>query len=140
MGYGDYSTFWFDGIVNFGVTDNFAVKLSGAKHDQNEGYFTNINNGGDEGRVDYQSYGINLLWNPTESLEFEYTYQNEETDQDTPPLVNMAQPDTLFCSAYGLCAQSLTTPSSGDRYRVGRLIFEPTTASLSPPPDSNSDL
>ena len=135
MGYGDYDTFWLDGVLNFGVTDNFAVKLSGAKHDQNEGYFTNINNGGDEGRVDYQSYGINLLWSATENLEFEYTYQKEETDQDTPPLVNMAQPDTLFCSVYGLCAQSLTTPSSGDRYRVGRLIFEPTTASLSPPPD-----
>jgi iron complex outermembrane receptor protein len=135
MGYGDYDTFWLDGVLNFGVTDNLAVKLSGAKNQQNEGYFTNINTGGDEGRVDYQSYGINLLWSATDNLEFEYTYQNEETDQDTPPLVNMAQPDTLFCSAYGLCAESLTTPSSGGRYRVGRLIFEPTTASLSPPPD-----
>jgi iron complex outermembrane receptor protein len=135
VGYGDYDTFWADGVLNFGVTDNLAVKLSGARNQQNEGYFTNINTGGDEGRVDYQSYGINLLWSATDKLEFEYTYQNEETDQDTPPVVNMAQPDTLFCSAYGLCAESLTTPSSGGRYLIGRRIFEPTTASLSPPPD-----
>lgn len=133
-GYGDYDTYWVDGVLNFGLMENLAVKLSGAKHDQKEGYFTNINNGGDEGRVDYQSYGINLLWNATKSLEFEYTYQNEETEQDTPPVVNMAQPDTLFCASFGFCAQSLTVPSSGGRYRVGRLIFEPTTASLSPPP------
>jgi iron complex outermembrane receptor protein len=133
-GYGDYDTIWGDGIFNFGVADRLAVKLSVAKHDQQEGYFTNINTGEDEGFVDYQSYGANLLWNATESLEFEYTYQNEETEQDTPPLVNMAQPGTVFCDSFGLCAQSVTTPSSGSRYRVGRLIFEPTTASLSPPP------
>jgi len=135
VGYGDYDTFWADGILNFGLDENFAVKLSGAKHDQAEGYFTNINNGGDEGRVDYQSYGVNLLWNPTDTLEFEYTYQNEKTEQDTPPLVNMAQPDTLFCSAYGLCAKSVKTPSSGGRYLVGRLIYEPTTWTTFPRPD-----
>jgi iron complex outermembrane receptor protein len=133
-GYGDYDTFWVDGVLNFGLSDNFAVKLSAAKHNQREGYFTNIETGGDEGFNDYESYGVNLLWNATDSLELEYTYQNEQTEQDTPPLVNMAQPDTLFCSAFGLCAQSLTTPSSGGRYRVTRLIFEPSTWSLSPPP------
>ena len=133
-GYGDYDTVWADGVFNFGLSDKLAVKLNVAKHNQREGYFTNINTGEDEGFNDYQSFGVNLLWNATESVEFEYTYQNEETEQDTPPLVNMAQPDTLFCSAFGLCAQSVTTPSSGDRYRVGRLIFQPTTASLTPAP------
>lgn len=131
-GYGDYDTHWLDAVVNFGITDDLAVKLSAAKNDQQEGYFTNTNTGDDQGRVDYQSFGINLLWNATESLEFEYTYQDEETDQDTPPLVNMAQPDTLFCSAFGLCAQSVSTPSSGGRYDVNTQFFRPTTASLSP--------
>lgn len=134
-GYGDYDNYWLDGVLNFGITDNLAVKLSAAKNDQQEGYFTNVNNGDDEGAVDYQSYGINLLWNASETLEFEYTYQDEETDQDVPPLVNMAQPDTLFCSAFGLCAESVTTPSSGDRYKVTTLRFQPPTASLSPAPD-----
>jgi iron complex outermembrane receptor protein len=133
-GYGDYDTYWLDGVLNFGLTEDLAVKLSYAKNDQQEGYFTNVNTGQDEGFVDYRSYGVNLLWNPTDTLEFEYTFQDEATDQDTPPLVNMAQPDTLFCGAFGYCAQSLTTPSSGDRYAVTTLKFEPTTASLNPAP------
>jgi iron complex outermembrane receptor protein len=133
-GYGDYDTVWADGVLNFGVLETLAVKLSAAKHNQREGYFTNINTGDDEGFVDYESYGISLLWNPTETLEFQYIYQNEATEQDTPPLVNMAQPDTLFCASFGLCAKSQTVPSSGDRYKVGRLLFNPTTWSLSPPP------
>lgn len=133
-GVGDYDTVWLDGVVNFGVTEDLAVKLSAAKNDQAEGYFTNVNTGDDEGFVDYESYGINFVWNASETLELEYTYQNEETDQDTPPLTNMAQPDTLFCGAFGYCAESVKTPSSGDRYKVTTLKFEPTTASLSPAP------
>jgi len=134
-GYGDYDTYWVDGIVNFGITEDIAVKLSGAKNDQQEGYFENVNTGNDDGAIDYESYGANILWNATETLEFEYTYQNEETTQDTPPLVSMSQPgSSLSCDVYGLCAKSKSTPSSGDRYKVTTLSFEPTTASLSPPP------
>lgn len=133
-GYGDYDHYWLDAVVNFGITDDLAVKLSAAKNDQRDGFFENVNTGNDDGAVDYQSYGINLLWNANDTLEFEYTYQDEETEQDTPPLVNMAQPDTLFCGSFGFCAQSVNTPSSGDRYKVTTLSFEPTTASLSPAP------
>jgi len=141
-GIGDYDTYYFDGILNFAVSDNLAVKLSAAKNDQQEGYFKNTNSGyqrgsyrtdgKDRGRVDYESYGINLLFTANDDLEFEYTYQDEETDQDTPPLLNVGQEDTLFCSAFDLCAQSLSTPSSGDRFKVNTLGFLPTTASQSP--------
>jgi iron complex outermembrane receptor protein len=111
-----------------------AVKLSGAKHDQSEGYFTNTNDGDDNGRVDYTSFGANLLFTPMEGLEFEYTYQNEDTDQDTPPLLNVGQGDTLFCSSPdprigGHCAPDLNTPTSGDRFDVNTQFFIPTTAS-----------
>jgi iron complex outermembrane receptor protein len=129
VGYGDYDTFYADGVLNFGIGEDFAVKLSGAKNDQQEGYFTNTQTGDDNGQVDYESYGINLLWNATDTLEIEYTFQDESTDQDTPPLVNMGQPDTLFCQAFGYCAQSVSTPSSGDRYKVNTLGFRPTSAS-----------
>ena len=131
-GVGDYDTFYVDGIVNFGLTDNLAVKLSGAKNEQREGYFTNTNTRGDVGRVDYQSMGINLLFNANDSLEFEYTYQNEETDQDTPPLLNAGQPGTLFCDSFQLCAKSVSTPSSGGRFLVNTQGFLPKTASSSP--------
>lgn len=133
-GYGSYDQYWLDAVVNFAITDDLAVKLSAAKNDQQEGYFENVNTGNDDGAVDYQSYGLNVLWNASDTLELEYTYTDEETEQDTPPLVNMAQPDTLFCGSFGFCAQSVSTPSSGDRYKVTTLSFEPTTASLSPAP------
>ncbi|EED34784.1 TonB-dependent receptor [Luminiphilus syltensis NOR5-1B] len=124
-GYGNFGHYWLDGVVNFGITDNLALKLSGAKNDLSDGYFDNVSTGEDEGMIDYESYGINLLWNATENLEIEYTYTDEETVQDTPPLVNMAQPDTLFCGAFDLCAESVSVPSSGDRYNTNRKIFEP---------------
>lgn len=135
-GYGAYDTPYFDGIVNFGLHEKVAVKLSGAVHDQSEGYFTNTNDGDDNGRVDYHSYGANLLFTPMEGLEFEYTYQNENTDQDTPPLLNVGQGDTLFCNSPdprigGHCAPDLNTPTSGDRFDVNTLFFLPTTASTS---------
>ncbi len=130
-GYGAYDNLYFDGIVNFGVTDKLAVKLSGAKHDQNEGYFTNTNDGDDNGRVDYVSYGANVLFTPMDGLEFEYTYQNEDTDQDTPPLLNVGQSDTLFCTAFNFCAPDVNTPTSGDRFKVNTLGFLPATASQS---------
>ena len=127
-GVGAYGTYYVDGLVNFGASDKLAVKLSAAKHDQQEGYFTQASTGNDVGQVDYQSFGMNLLFNVTETLELEYTYQNEQTDQDTPPLLNVAQPGTTFCDNFGLCAQSVNTPSSGDRYTVNTLFFTPTTA------------
>ncbi len=126
-GYGAYDTFYFDGIFNFAVTDKLAVKLFGSVFDQSEGYFRSTVDGGDRGRVNYQAYGADVLFTPTEGLEFEYIYQEEDTDQDTPPLLNAAQPDTLFCSAFGLCAVDVNTPSSGDRFLVNTLGFLPTT-------------
>ena len=102
VGYENYDTFYADGIFNFGIGENLAVKLSAAKRDQQEGYYGNDYVGRDVGRNDYQSLGANILWTPTDSLELEYTGQFEETDQDTPPLLNNAQPRHLFCSAYGL--------------------------------------
>ena len=125
-GYGDYDTFYIDGIVNFGLGEMLSAKLSFAKNDQREGYFKNTNTGDDNGQIDYQSYGINLLFEPVDNFELEYTYQDEETDQDTPPLLNVAQFETAsFCSDFDLCAESLKTPSSGDRFRVNTLGFYP---------------
>lgn len=134
-GYGDYDTYYLDGILNFGIGDSLAVKLSAAKHDQQEGYFTNVNTGDDNGAVDYESYGINLLWSATETLEFEYTYQDEDTEQDVPPILNLAQPGQMWCDVFDLCAKSVSSPSTGDRYKVSTMWWKPPTADLSPQPD-----
>ena len=125
VGYEDYDTFYADGIVNFGLSENFAVKLSAAKRDQSEGYYDNDYVGRDVGRNDYQSLGANFLWTPTEDLEIEYTGQFEETDQDTPPLLNNAQSRHLFCAAYGYCAPSLDSTITGSRYKTANIGYVP---------------
>ena len=134
-GVGAYSNYWYDGILNFGVTDTLAVKLSAARNDLQDGYFYNVALQENEGMIDYQTYGLNLLWNATETLELEYTYTNEETDQDTPPLLNVGQQDQLFCSAFNLCAPSVSLPTTGDRYKTNRVIFEPASFGPNPLPD-----
>ena len=125
VGYENYDTFYADGIFNFGIGENLAVKLSAAKRDQQEGYYGNDYVGRDVGRNDYQSLGANILWTPTDSLELEYTGQFEETDQDTPPLLNNAQPRHLFCSAYGFCAPSLDSTITGSRYKTANVGYIP---------------
>ena len=129
VGIEDYDTYYVDGILNFGITDSLAAKLSVAKRDQDEGYYDNITTReSGRGANDYQSYGINLLWDATDNLEFEFTYKDEETDQDTPELVNTGQQRHLFCNNtgqspgndvdYGYCSPSANKPISGDRLKT----------------------
>ena len=75
--------------------------------DQNQGYFTNLNTGRHDGKSEYTSWGVNVLWTPAENIELEYTYQQERTDQDTPPLLNVGQPGQLFCDGWGWCSPDL---------------------------------
>ena len=124
-GYEEYDTFYTDGILNFGLSENVAVKLSGAVRDQREGYYENKQIGRDVGRNDYQSYGANVLWTPTDTFELEYTGQFEETDQDTPPLLNTGQPRHLFCSAYGYCSPNENSTITGDRRETANIGYIP---------------
>jgi iron complex outermembrane receptor protein len=114
----NFDTHYIDGIFNFAVTDDVAVKLSAAKRDQGEGYYKNVTTRGDQGRQDYESLGLNVLWDATDTLELEYTYTMERLDQDTPALVNATRPDQLFCVAYGYCSPNGNTTITGDRNGV----------------------
>tara|TARA_R110001592_G_scaffold363372_2_gene686180 strand:- start:42949 stop:45201 length:2253 start_codon:yes stop_codon:yes gene_type:complete len=121
----DYDTYFGDAIINFGITDDIAAKISLAKRDQQEGYYKNITEGGDAGRNDYESYGINLLWDATDTLAFEATYQKEKTKQDTPPLLNTAQQRHAFCTGFGFCSPSADEPITGDRYKIAQNYVRP---------------
>lgn len=121
VGMENYDTYYVDGVFNFGITDDLAAKVSLAKRDQGDGYYDNVTTGEDgRGAKDYQSYGINLLWDASDNLEFEFTYQNEETDQDTPELINTGQQRHSFCTdpAYGYCSPSDSLPITGDRLKT----------------------
>jgi iron complex outermembrane receptor protein len=152
LGYEDYDTTVLEGIFNFPLGDQVGVKLTGAYRDQAEGYYTSTctpgvpvssvtppctTNGQDIGQIEYTNYGINLLWAANDNLEFEYTYDREETTQDTPTLVNASQNnvpplDNSFCDNFTIpapttafCAPSLTTPTSGDRLNTDVVLIGP---------------
>ena len=137
-GYEDYDTFYADGIFNFGITDDLAAKITLGKRDQQDGYYDNVSTGEDGvGENDYETYAINLLWEASDKLELEFTYQNEDIDQDTPPLLNTGQQRHLFCNntgqlpgndvQYGFCSPSLDKPITGDRLEVANVGLRPPT-------------
>ena len=135
-GFEEYDTYYADAIINFGITDELAAKLTLGKRDQQDGYYDNVTTGEDNvGDNDYETYAINLLWNVNEKLELEATYQHEDTNQDTPPLLNTGQPRHLFCNNtgqlpgndvdYGYCSPSLDKPITGDRYKIAQVGLRP---------------
>jgi iron complex outermembrane receptor protein len=80
--------------------------------------------------VEYQSVGANLLWTPRDNIELEYTFQLERTDQDTPPLLNLTQPNQVLCLFFGVCAPDVRTPLSGDRYATVQDLVGPDDATF----------
>ena len=120
--YGDYETSVVDGIVNFGNEDNFGVKLSASYRKQAEGFFDNVVTDREDGKSEYKSFGANLLWEPTDGLELEWTSVIEESEEDTNILLNVGQPGQLFCDAFGYCSPDTSTPVSGDRYQNAQLF------------------
>ncbi len=128
--YGNYETSLIDGVFNFGIGDQWAVKLTGTYNDQGEGYFKNVNTGRHDGQVEYTALGANVLFTPTDGLELEVTVNREETDQDTPPLLYVGQPGQVFCDVFGFCAPSVDTPLSGDRWKTTQFGVGPNDASF----------
>lgn len=116
--YGSYDTTELDGMFNFGLGEQLAVKLTASYHDQGEGFYDNLVTGEEDGEIEYAMYGAHLLWTPLPTMDIEYSYTREEYDQDTPPLLNVGQSGQLLCDAFGYCSPDLDTPISGDRFDV----------------------
>ena len=128
--YGNFETKRLDGLLNFGLGDMVAVKLTGTYEDQSKGYYKNVHTGRWDGQTEYQSFGANVLYTPIDSLELEYTGQIERTDQDTPVLLNVGQPGQLFCDAFGFCSPDIHTPTSGDRLKTSQFGVGPNDATF----------
>jgi iron complex outermembrane recepter protein len=124
----NYDTWYLDGLFNFAVTDDLAVKLTASKRDQGEGYYDNVTRRGDQGRADYEQLGANFLWTATDTLELEYSYIRERLDQDTPALVNATRQDQAFCIFYNYCSPNNSTTITGNRNGVAGGGGEPAAA------------
>jgi iron complex outermembrane receptor protein len=130
VGYGNYNDLQADGYVNLPVSNTFAVKLGVAKRER-DGYYTDpvpklntVNENGPivvqpigrVGHQDYKSISPSLLWKPMDGLELTYRFDKSWQRQDTDIQINMAQPGQVWCFYYSQCAESVTSPQSGDRY------------------------
>ncbi len=116
-GYGNYNGAQLEGYINLPLNDQFAFKLAAAYNDR-DGWFYNRTLGKDVGQQRFINVSPSFVWRPTENLEFYYRYDRNEQDQDSNTVLNMAQPDQVFCIVYDQCAESLKVPQSGDRYVV----------------------
>ena len=139
-GFGDYETTTLDGVFNFALGDATALKLTASYKDQGEGYVTNNVTGRKDGQVEYTALGINPLFTPKEGLEIEFTYLQERTDQDTPTLLNIAQPGQVFCAGFDVCSPDGMTPISGGRYRSDQAYGDDVTWILGEDPNFNPPL
>jgi len=113
--YGRFNTADLEGVVSTGLSDNVAVKLSGA-YERSDGYFYNrfYNQSGQ--RSDFYAIGGALLFEPTSKLHIQLSFDHQKTSQDPPQLVAVNRPTDLFCVAYSQCSPSPGVPTSGDRY------------------------
>jgi iron complex outermembrane receptor protein len=115
--YGNYEESQFDGYVNAPVNDQLSFKLAAA-FEQHQGYFFNRTLGQSTGKQNFLTFSPSVVYRPTDSLEFYYRFDRNEQEQDANTVLNLAQPNQMFCFYYDQCAQSVTSPQSGDRYVV----------------------
>jgi iron complex outermembrane receptor protein len=127
----DFDTNYMDTVVNFGISETIALKLTAAMRDQSEGYYNNVSLGTDDGKNDYQSFGASVLLTPSDSLEVQLSYYEDEVTQDTPPLLNTAQPGGrhILCGpgAFFDCAPNQNVPITGDRRAVAGVCYQPAS-------------
>ena len=118
VGFGDYDTTVAEGVFNFALSDSAAGKVSITRREQAEGFLTNLVDGQDLGRSEYTQATLNVLLNPQDNLEIEFTHTTEQQDQDAHTALNLGGATTWWCAAYGQCSPGLGIPQSGDRYSV----------------------
>jgi iron complex outermembrane receptor protein len=124
--YGNYERAEVDAIFNFPVwEDKVAGKLTYTNRQQEDGYNENQFNGKDEAEVDYQSWAIDLLARPVDSLSVEYVYQRQDDNSQAGPVFNVsrpADPDSGFvgddlCVRFDQCQTGPRNPQTGDRLK-----------------------
>ena len=113
--YGQYDTLKVEGVASTGLSDNIAVKVSGA-YERSDGYFYNAVYDQPGQRSEFFAVGAALLFEPTDNLDIQLSYDHQETDQDPPQLLAVNRDTDLFCVAYDQCSPAPGVPTSGDRY------------------------
>lgn len=108
-------------IGNIPLTDSISGKLSLNGSSGNRLAINNSNNGRDENSEDRLLISASVLWQASDSLEIQYTYDNESDDSDTPALLNLSNTGDLLCTNSAMnqnanCAilTNISTPETGN--------------------------
>lgn len=113
--YGRFDTFKVEGVTSTGLSDNVAVKVSGA-YEKSDGYMYNKFFKQPGQRSEFYAVAGALLFEPTDNLDIQVSYDHQKTKQDPPQLLAVNKPTDLFCAAYAQCSPTPGEPTSGDRY------------------------
>lgn len=113
--FGRFDTWKIEGVASTGLAENVAVKVSGA-YEKSDGYFYNRVYDQPGQRSEFYALSAALLFEPTDNLDIQLSYDHQKTEQDPPQLVAVNRPTDLFCGVYNQCSPSPGVPTSGDRY------------------------
>jgi len=133
---GSYDTYNVEGLYNYG-SENWAIKLTGASLNQDEGYFRNISTGERMGGRDTLMGGAHLLFEPTDTLKAEIQFNYTDMDGIALPQLQLSHNNLLppegdiFCVFFGLCSAVDGEPYTGSR-EISAGHIDPGTGQLSP--------
>jgi iron complex outermembrane recepter protein len=113
--YGRFDTFKVEGVTSTGISDNVAVKVSGA-YEKSDGYMYNKFLKQPGQRSEFYAVSGALLFEPTDNLDIQVSYDHQKTKQDPPQLLAVNKSTDLFCAAYAQCSSTPGEPTSGDRF------------------------
>lgn len=113
--YSKFDTWKAEAVASTGLTDNLAVKVSGA-YEKSDGYFYNRVYNQPGQRSEFYAVSGALLFEPTTNLHIQVSYDHQYTKEDPPQLLAVNRSTDLFCTAYQQCSPAPGVPTSGDRY------------------------
>ena len=113
--YGRFDTWKIEGVASTGLSENMALKVSGA-YEKSDGYFYNSVYDQPGQRSEFYAIAAALLIEPTDNLDLQISYDHQKTKQDPPQLLAVNRPTDLFCAVYGQCSPAPGVPTSGDPY------------------------
>lgn len=113
--YGRFDSWKVEGVASTGLSDNVAVKVSGA-YEKSDGYMYNSFYNQPGQRSEFYAVSGALLFEPTDNLDIQVSYDHQKTKQDPPQLLGVNRPTDAFCLFYEQCSPAPGVPTSGDRY------------------------
>ncbi len=90
-------------VVNFPLNEDLSGKLAIYWKDRGGDYVKNVFNSRNENTEDYILTTGTIAWDYEDLFDLQYTFDLEVSDETTPALLNVSQPNDLLCVSTGYC-------------------------------------